>query len=82
MGSKRTHRDPWVAVCAECLRASCWLGEFYCENAKGGSLVKIRRSAAKKLKLESPHYLHSAEILVERAPLKEYAPDTKPRAKE
>jgi hypothetical protein len=48
--------DKWITVCSECLRASCWQGEFYCDDYMDAGIVEKRRSELALLKRESPHY--------------------------
>lgn len=36
--------DPVVTVCSLCLRASCWQGEFMCDNAYGANIVRRKIS--------------------------------------
>lgn len=43
-----------VTVCAECLTASCWHGEFMCQKAKGAGLVTKRASELRALDREHP----------------------------
>ena len=49
--------DYVVTVCAACLCASCWHGEFYCEKARSATTVEMRASELRKLKREhSSHF--------------------------
>ena len=43
---------PLVTVCAECLRACCWQGEFMCEEARSADTVEKTRDELRKLKRE------------------------------
>lgn len=45
-----------VTVCAACRRASCWQGEFYCEDYKTADTAEETRTALALLALESSHY--------------------------
>ena len=45
-----------VAVCSECLRASCWWGEFYCDDYKTAGVVELPRWALEQLALEDPSF--------------------------
>lgn len=45
-----------VTVCSKCLRAACWQGEFYCDNAKSAGTVKKTRAELKALAFEHPSY--------------------------
>lgn len=46
--------DRVVTVCAACLRASCWHGEFYCERAVGAGIRRMRVSELDALGKEHP----------------------------
>lgn len=46
--------DYVVTVCAGCLRASCWHGEGYCENALTAGIVP--QSASKLRKRNAEHF--------------------------
>lgn len=41
-----------VTVCAECLTASCWHGEFMCQKAKYAGLVIKRASELRAMNRE------------------------------
>ena len=43
-------------VCESCFCASCFQGEFYCEDYKTSGTVKKSREELAELDLESPHY--------------------------
>ena len=45
-----------VTVCAACLQASCWLGEFYCQDYKTANVTKLTIRQLKALALEHPDY--------------------------
>lgn len=45
-----------ITVCSECLQASCWQGEFYCDNARTAGTVEKTRAELEALALEHPHY--------------------------
>lgn len=45
-----------ITVCDKCFQASCWQGEFYCEQYKTAGVVKMEARALRKLRLEHPHY--------------------------
>lgn len=53
-------RDPrkFVTVCDNCLRASCWQGEFMCQNSKYSGTVDLPVSTLLALNLESPDYFN------------------------
>ena len=57
----RPSRETWRTkrtdtVCAACLRASCWQGIFYCDEAKDAGTVEKTRAELEALALESPDY--------------------------
>lgn len=41
-----------ITVCSNCLRASCWQGEFYCEEYKTAGTVEKTISELYELGLE------------------------------
>ena len=43
-----------IWVCDACLRASCWNGEFYCDDFKVAGLRQMSMRQLRKLKLEHP----------------------------
>lgn len=46
-----------IMVCANCLCASCWHGEFYCEEYKTADVIEKPVSELNKLNREHPdHY--------------------------
>jgi len=45
-----------ITVCDHCLRASCWLGLFYCEKYLTAGTVEKTREELLKLDLENPEY--------------------------
>jgi hypothetical protein len=45
-----------ITVCAECKRATCWWGLFYCEKAKTAGTVEMTVSDLRGLGLEHPSY--------------------------
>lgn len=48
--------DDLVTVCSSCLKASCWWGEFYCDNYKTSGTVDKTVAELKALALEHPDY--------------------------
>jgi hypothetical protein len=48
--------DPLITVCDRCERASCWHGEFMCEEAKEAGTKEMPLSKLRQLKLEHPRY--------------------------
>ena len=45
-----------VQVCKSCSKASCWYGEFRCEEYFPAGLKIMTIDELRKLKLESEHY--------------------------
>jgi len=45
-----------VTVCDNCLQASCWQGEFMCEEAKSAGTTEKTVKELKELNRENPHY--------------------------
>ncbi len=45
-----------VTVCSKCLRASCWQGFFFCEEAKIAGTIEKTIDELKKLALEDSIY--------------------------
>lgn len=52
----------YVTVCASCLRASCWLGLFYCDNYKTAGLTVISHRKAAAMKLEHKSYYTNPQV--------------------
>ncbi len=48
-----------VTVCDACLQASCWQGEFMCDNARSAGTVEKTIKELKELNLE--HYSYWRE---------------------
>ena len=46
--------DELITVCAECLTAACWHGEFMCEKAETADLTQKSVKELKELNLEHP----------------------------
>lgn len=51
-----------VTVCAECLTASCWHGEFMCERAKDARTTVMRASELRALDREHPSNFSPSKI--------------------
>ena len=45
-----------IWVCKACLRASCWHGEFYCEEYRVADVIQKSIKELKSLDLEHPSY--------------------------
>jgi hypothetical protein len=54
--SQLSPRERTITVCASCKRASCWQGEFYCDEYKTADIINLPLSKLKKMKLEHPCY--------------------------
>jgi hypothetical protein len=48
--------DTRVTVCDNCLQASCWHGEFMCDEARGAGTIVKTVAELRKLKLENESY--------------------------
>lgn len=68
--------NQYAWVCSNCLRAGCWAGIFYCEDAKSADLVVISRQQTKKLGLEHTDWFDRAEV---RATREDYTDTTDAR---
>jgi hypothetical protein len=51
-----------VTVCAACLQASCWQGEFYCETAKTAGTTRRTVGTLRQLGREDPSYWGAERI--------------------
>ena len=58
--------DELITVCAECLQASCWHGEFMCDKARDTGIVQKTVKELRELNLEHPEHwakqVHGEEI--------------------
>lgn len=48
--------DDRIVVCGKCLQASCWLGEFMCDESKYAGTKTITVKELRKLNLENEEY--------------------------
>lgn len=48
--------DDLITVCASCQQATCWQGEFYCDNYRTANIKQMTRGELAKLALEHPCY--------------------------
>lgn len=48
--------DLRVTVCAECLKACCWQGAFYCDNAYLAKTIEMTVADLRLLRLENPEF--------------------------
>lgn len=51
-----TLRDKEVMVCSACKRSSCWLGLFYCDEAKVADIEPMTVAELEELNLEHQSY--------------------------
>ncbi len=56
-------KDYLVTVCAECLCASCWHGEFPCDSHKTADTMDQAASFLRTLKREHPSYYSRKRLL-------------------
>ena len=61
---KAMRQDYWVIVCDKCLTASCWHGEFICQQSQSAGVTKKLASELKALNLEHPSH-YSRKKLIE-----------------
>lgn len=56
-----------ITVCSDCLRASCWQGEFFCDSAldPDSSITQKTRGELRELDLEDSRYWKTDYELVE-----------------
>ncbi len=54
--------EPKITVCAECRRASCWHGIFFCDDARTANTVDVPRSVLLAEKRENPSYLSDEHL--------------------
>ena len=52
-----------VLVCDKCLRASCWYGEFMCDDAQGAGLKILTVAELRKLKREHRDFWTDAKMI-------------------
>lgn len=49
--------DRLITVCSDCLRTSCWHGEFMCDNATAAGIIELTELELTGLHREHPwHY--------------------------
>jgi hypothetical protein len=51
-----------VTVCSACLQASCWQGEFSCDEYKTANVEEKTIKELKALNLEHPYYWRKSTI--------------------
>lgn len=54
--------DRPITVCAACRCASCWHGEFYCEDAKAADVTEVPRRVLIAEGNEHPGHFSDAKI--------------------
>jgi len=54
--SEKTNQNLKVLVCSECLRASCWYGEFMCEASQNAGLTILTVEELRKINREHSDY--------------------------
>lgn len=52
-----------ITVCDKCLQASCWQGEFMCDESQGAGTVQKTRRELEALALEHPDWWKTDEEL-------------------
>jgi hypothetical protein len=52
-----------VTVCSRCLTASCWHGEYMCNDARDAGVVQKTRGELDALRLEHPDNYSDAKLL-------------------
>jgi hypothetical protein len=62
IGRWQAMTDRTITVCAECLTASCWHGEFMCDNAVTAGLAEKTVAELRALRLEHPNNYSVAKI--------------------
>lgn len=55
--------DRFIEVCDKCSRASCWYGEFMCDESRHAGTKLVRKSALRKLKLEHFSYWSNKKLI-------------------
>jgi len=59
----RTDDNRYVTVCDHCLQASCWQGEFYCDDYKTAGTIRLPIKYLRLRNLEHDSYWEAARIL-------------------
>ena len=62
---KESNADRLVTVCASCERASCWHGDFMCDEAKTADTKEMTVGELKALALEDPSYWEAGPAAAE-----------------
>ncbi len=53
---KYLRNDDKITVCAECLQASCWQGEFMCDEARYADITEKTVGELREISMEHPDY--------------------------
>ncbi len=53
--------EKMITVCDHCLMASCWLGDFMCEDYQFAGTVEMTREELEELGLENPTFWNQKE---------------------
>src|SRR5574338_265036 len=61
-GSRMIDNNRLITVCSECLQASCWQGEFYCDDYKTAGTKRLTIRELRKLDREHESYWDAARI--------------------
>ena len=48
--------EPRTLVCSACKCASCWMGQFYCDDYVSAGLVRATEAQLRELNVEDPSY--------------------------
>lgn len=60
-------KDDWtITVCAACSRATCWQGEFYCEDYRTAGTKEITIAEARRLNRENPTYWLKDDLVMQQ----------------
>jgi hypothetical protein len=54
-------KEKLITVCAACLRASCWQGVYYCDEASNSATVQLPRSKLIALRREHPSFWRTCD---------------------
>jgi hypothetical protein len=52
-----------IEVCSECFRASCWHGEFMCDDSQSAGTVLKTVSELSSLGLENSHHYENEKLV-------------------
>ena len=60
--------DRTITVCSACLLASCWQGQFYCDEYRTAGTVEKTRAELERLNLEHPSNWKDEEAMTDFDP--------------